>query len=688
MHNQMAASPARRSLGFEWGVVALGIGIALYFILPFEPPILVLGVICTVLGVAAFLSRTYWRVGLVTLTVLLFALGALRAAVHTQAEASPKLPAYDQYFNVTGWIEAVERSGKGYRWVIRVDSLDRRSGVLPADQTPYRVRVRTKTKGFLPGDAITLPALLSAPKAPAIARGYDPARQAYFKRTGAYGFALGSPNAADLDTSGWEQWSRNRARARYRITQRIIDAAPPETAGLQAALITGQRTYIKPEQIDSLRKSGLAHILAISGLHMGLVAGGAFGFVTLLLAAINPIARRYDVRKFAAIIGIAVATTYLLLSAGSVSTQRAYIMAVVIFAAVLLGRPAISLRSVAVAAAITLWLHPEALVSPGFQMSFGATAALVAVFGAWRERFPARYTPGILRRFGGNIAGLSVTSFVAGFATGGFAAMHFHRIARYGFFANLFAMPIFSALVMPFAVVSMVALPLGLEEYPLAVMGWALSLMLTVSDKFANLPGAMSFVPAAPPLAAALYSLGFVIVILTYARQRLGGAALMGVAVIIWSLAPLPNMRVSESANLTYWDVSDTGRVIYTSRARADRYGRAQFTERLGEAGADIVNFEESETRCDSMACRIDLRGRLIALVIAPEALAEECETADLVILTEREAGPRLRRACAEKLIDLRLLEEWGAQNIYLESNRIRFDPANPERRRSRPWGE
>ena len=193
--------------------------------------------------------------------------------------------------------------------------------------------------------------------------------------------------------------------------------------------------------------------------------------------------------------------------------------------------------------------------------------------------------------------------------------------------------------------------------------------------------------PAASSLAIGLYCAGFVGLILAYAKRKWIGIALMASAVIVWSAAPLPNMRVSETANLSYWDISDTGRVIYTGRKRSDRYGRAQFMERLGEADADIVSFENGQTACDFMACRISLRGRVISLVTSPEALAEECQSSDLVILTEREAGPVLRRQCAKKLIDLRVLEAYGAQNIYLEANGIRFKSANPLKRQSRPWG-
>ena len=181
-------------------------------------------------------------------------------------------------------------------------------------------------------------------------------------------------------------FKRNLVRYRFALSRKIQARAPPNTAGLQAALLTGDRSAIPDEQKKDLRTSGLAHLLAISGLHMGLLAGGVYGLASMLFAMTGPLARRYDMRKYAAILGTITAFGYLMLSGASVSTQRAFIMAVIVFAAIILNRRAVSLRSVALAAAITLMLHPESLMSAGFQMSFAATTALVVVYRSWANK--------------------------------------------------------------------------------------------------------------------------------------------------------------------------------------------------------------------------------------------------------------------------------------------------------------
>lgn len=678
-------------MAFEWGIIAFAIGIGIYFALPTEPPVwaawsLALIAAALLICVAGGLFGSLPKAGIIIGLIAMVALGSARGVLHTQAIKAPVLPDYSVSYDVTGWIEAVERSGTGYRWRIRVDEITRRFGKPPP--VPKRIRVRTKRAGFVPGDAVSLRAILKSPPGPVIADGYDPARRAWFEQVGAYGFAISTPQAAQIKTRGYEDMQRRLARFREHLTARILRKAPPATAGLQAALLTGDRAYIDPAQTEVLRASGLAHVLAISGLHMGLMAGGAFWLVSFVLSAIDPIARRYDVRKAAALVGIIVAAFYLILSGSSVSTQRAFIMAVVLFGAILLSRPAISMRTVAVAAAITLALHPESLVSAGFQMSFAAAAALVSFYSAWRERFPAKYAPGILRRGVNNMTGLAATSAIAGVATGGFAAIHFHQVARLGFFANLVAMPFFTFIVMPAGFAAFLALPFGLEAAPLAVMGWGLEQMLWMAEKITGLQRARTYFTAAPAYMAGAFGLAFAFLCLGPNRMR--ACAIVAIAGLwsLWAMNTPPDMRVSDSADIAFWDRTEQGSLLYVERTRADGYGVAQFMERAGDPDADIISYTEQRADCDARACELYYHGRHISVAGSPEIADEECKTADLVILTERSAGPVTRRNCKAVLIDARYLEMSGAQDIYFRpSGEIDLKPANPKRRKNRPWG-
>lgn len=159
------------------------------------------------------------------------------------------------------------------------------------------------------------------------------------------------------------------------LQQRI----PGETGGFAAAITAGDRSGVGEQTLTALRQSNLAHLLAISGLHMGLLTGFVFAAVRVLFCLVPPVALRWPVKKLAALAALAAGAGYLMLSGGNVATERAFVMVAVMLGAVLLNRRAITLRAVAVAALIVLLRRPESLLSPGFQMSFAATAALVAV---------------------------------------------------------------------------------------------------------------------------------------------------------------------------------------------------------------------------------------------------------------------------------------------------------------------
>jgi len=583
---------------------------------------------------------------------------------------------------VTGWVEAIERSGKGYRWRLRVSDIEG----LADDDTPKRVRVKAKTEGFAAGDAVSVLAIMTPPPGPVVPQGYDPARRAYFEQMGGFGFAIRPPVSAELQAlSGAEGLKRAIVRFRYGLAERIRAKAPPETAGLQAALLTGVRAYIPPEQTENLRVAGLAHVLAISGMHMGLLAGGSFWLAALLLACISPISRRYDVRKPAAIIGALAATGYLILSGASVATQRAYIMAIIVFLAVILDRRAFSMRSVTVAALITLMFHPEALISVGFQMSFAAVAALVVVYREWQERHG--YVPrlGLWQKLKSNFATLTVTSFVAGTATSGFAVLHFNRIARYSLVGNILAMPLFTFIVMPAALVTLIALPFGLEEWPLALMGWSLSGMLNIAEWMAAWPGAMWHVSAAPPWVIGVFGFGFLLAALGQDKRRYLGFGLAIICFVFWSQTPRPDMRISDSGQVAFWD--ESGEVLYVGRKSSDRFGRGQFMQRGGQPESDMEAYKDELADCDRSACRFIVKGKQVSVVNHPSEIAEECRQSDIVVLTQRSAGPVARRQCEARLFDGRVFAREGAQDVYLQGKDMKFVPANSEARRNRPWG-
>ena len=124
--------------------------------------------------------------------------------------------------------------------------------------TPRRVRIKAKTEEFDAGDGVSIRAIMSAPPGPVVPDGYDPARRAYYKGLGGYGFAIVTPEAYEPNSLALsEGYGRSFVRFRYGLADQIRMSAPAETAGLQVALLTGVRSYIPEAHTEALRVAGL-----------------------------------------------------------------------------------------------------------------------------------------------------------------------------------------------------------------------------------------------------------------------------------------------------------------------------------------------------------------------------------------------------------------------------------------------
>ncbi len=249
---------------------------------------------------------------------------------------------------ITGVVTLVEfRFPKGQRLTIAAPEI---AGIAP-DKTPAVIHVRTMSahSDAQPGDRVRLKATLSPPAKPALPGGFDYARSAWFDQVGAVGYAFAAPVIEGRVDAGtlMQRYRRGVEDIRQAIAVRVRAALPGETGEIALALITGERGGISAATNSAFKNSGLFHILSISGLHMVIMAGAVFYSVRLLLAAIPLIALTMPIKKIAAAAGILSALGYLAISGGAFATVRSALMIVIIFGAVLLDRPALALRNVA-----------------------------------------------------------------------------------------------------------------------------------------------------------------------------------------------------------------------------------------------------------------------------------------------------------------------------------------------------
>ena len=320
--------------------------------------------------------------------------------------------------SVTGFVEVREERARSDRVVVRVQQIEARR----LARAPQRVRVAVR-KGTAPavGSFVSFKAHLAPPLAPLRPGGYDFARDLYFQSIGASGYVLGAIKTVPAPHAGglWLRYAAALDGIREAINQRIHDLLPGDRGSIATALITGKRNAISEPVSDAFYVSSLAHVLAISGYHMAVVAGIAFFFIRAILALIPSFASRHPIKKWAALGALATGAFYLVLSGASVSTQRAYIMIAIVLIGVMIDRPALTFRTIAIAAFVVLLLAPQAVVHPSFQMSFAAALALIAAyqFGLpWRADAGTPAAARMALWGGREVFGLIMASLVAGLA--------------------------------------------------------------------------------------------------------------------------------------------------------------------------------------------------------------------------------------------------------------------------------
>ena len=635
---------AQRGHLFVWAPVVLAAGIGVYFALRWEPEIRHYLALIGGMVIAVVVAR---RAGPVAAplcwAVALFALGICLAGVRTHLVAAPQI-GYRYYGPVEGRIVGIDRSAAdALRLVLDNVVLER---VAP-DDTPARVRLSLHgDQSYLvpkPGQIVVLTGHLSVSNGPVEPGGFDFRRHAWFLGLGAVGYTrtpvlLLTPPKGELPVFAARMW----------LSARVQTALPGEVGAFAAAVMTGDRSGIGQDTLEALRVSNLAHLLAISGLHMGLLSGFVFGLFRLAFAAAPVVGLRVPAKKLSAALALLVAAGYLGLSGGNVATERAFVMVAVVLLAVILDRRALTLRAVAVAALIILVLQPEALMGPGFQMSFAATTALVAVFGWLRDADLPR-----LPRWARAIAAVFVSSAVAGLATAPFGAAHFNQFAHYGLFANLLSVPLMGALVMPAAVLATCLLPFGLEGWPLWAMGQGLGWILHVAHVVSTLDGARGSIATPPAVVLPMMALAALWIMLWQGRLRWAGAVPLLLALGLWSQTERPFVLIAGDGGLV-GVMTPQGRALSQSRG-------AGFTARnwLDHDGNDMS--QESAAGLWRAPMVLPDGGRVIHLRGKTAAAQAACTRKDWLVMNS--TAPK---GLPCRVFDAVTLRSSGAVALYL----------------------
>ncbi len=675
---------------FLWLPVGLGLGCAVYFALVVEPSWgLVVFLVFNAVGLT-ILSRKHTLAFVFSIFILSIVMGFTLAKVNSATVAAPVIQKRMGPVQVKGRIENLSYYANGeIKIVLRPLEVER----LKSQKMPRRLRLKLRKSQnnieLTAGQIIEARAIIFPPPEPVYPGGFDFARKSWFEGVGGSGFFIDTPKILPqvVESSFYVRAQASVARLRQNISNRLKSRLGPQMGGLAAALIVGDRAAIPKTMIDTLRDAGLAHLLAISGLHMALFAGTIFWLLRAFLALNSTLVLRWPVKKWAAAGALAGAVFYLFISGASIATQRAFIMILIMFVAIMLDRPAITLRNIAIAAILILVVKPVSLLSISFQMSFAATTLLVAFYQWYRTveifRFNPSSSPLIrsLYKLLYYLAGIAVTTLIAGLATSPFAAYYFQRVAVFSLLANVLALPLIGFIVMPAGLIALFLMPLGLDGYALDIMGGGLDMVVAIARWTALLPDAVLTIPAFSGLALLFMVFGALWICLWQTRGRLLGLGAIAAGAALAPHYTLPDVYISASAkNIA---VRGEDGLLVVANGRSEKYSVEKWLVRGGDNASPKLAAKRQGFRCDAHGCIFKLKdNRLIGFAEDMAAVEEDCIRVAILI-----ARVPVRVDCQKPKVVIDKFDLWrnGAYSIRFSKDTIVVSNAR-EQRGDRPW--
>ena len=540
--------------------------------------------------------------------------------------------------------------------------------------------------GLGEGARIRFRVRLMPPAPPSVPGGYDFAARAYFQGIGATGKALKPVEVLTPSTAA--------PPLRARLFGHILERVDGPAEGIAVALATGDQGAIPEADAEAMRRSGLAHLLSISGLHVTALIGAVIFLLMRVMALSQRAALGWPLMLIAAAGGALAGIGYTLLTGAEVATVRSCVAALLVLGGLAMGRDAVTLRLVATGALIVQLLWPEALAGPSFQMSFAAVTALVALAEHPRFRaFAAARDEGRLRKLGRNLAVMLATGIAVELTLMPIALFHFHKAGLLGAFANLIAIPLTTFVVMPLE-----ALALLLDVAGLGAPAWwlteqSLNLLLLLAHGVAASPMASLLAPTMGMGLFGIAMIGLLWCLLWRTRWRWLGLPPVLIAVAVTFAATPPDILVTGDGRHV---AVRTGKGMAILRDRAGDYVRDVLSESAGYDGELAAIADLPEARCSVDLCAVRLKhgkGRTWRLLftrsdvlIARQDFARDCAAADIVV-----SDRGLPRWCRPRWmkIDRRLLARTGGLSIGLEKGEVhtvhRPGDAHPWISRPRP---
>ncbi|MDR0968751.1 MAG: ComEC family competence protein [Holosporaceae bacterium] len=635
--------------------VGIGIGITIYFSLDNEPSFwLGAAILAAALGLSLVLLRYCEKDGvrrgnpaingrcfsdalrrfaslkLLSRVLLTIAFGFFVSQLRTQIANTFMLSEKDdEPISLVATLESCEKTEKGLKFIVD-DVESRKYPDLNKLRLTWRGKKATRHKDdYVPGSRILFRAVLSPASPQAFPNAYDFKKQQYFKGISGRGFVIWKPKVLRLPKRTTRLFVE---RLRHYIDKKIEEYLPQETAGVAKALVTGNTAGVSKEIRQNFANSGIAHLLAISGLHMGIIGFFIFWLSRILLCCVPRISMFYDVKKIAAVVSWIAVLCYLHISGKSVPSVRAFIMHTILMLAILIDKGALTMRSVALAATTIMTCSPEVIMFPSFQMSFGAVIAIVALYErTWN-----------FSGFFKTLFDVVATTAVASATTTIFSVSAFNQLTLNSVPANVISIPLTSFLVMPAAAVALFLIPFGFSQPFIVLMGFGVKALMKIAELSAQLPGSYFVMRAPTSTNMAIFIFSGLTLTLIQHRVRFLGIVGIIAGLFYYYFNPTPDIFISPYA-----------KTIGIKTPEAACFSHLGHFRSTTAAWARSIGFEKGK-RFNSRICKkyiskIDdntyearIKGRKVTLTDDENALDavfldENCDFAKTIYIPSRE---------------------------------------------------
>lgn len=661
--------------------VAVGGGAAAYFGLLTEPVLWPYVLVLSAIIGLAYAARRNLGLFYASIFIIAGLIGFVNASIQTHRLHSPVLAKPVFWKQVSGHVEGIALDEGSVKITLSKPIID----TVAKENTPHELRITLKKipePMLAVGDEISIKATLFPLPEPVAPGAFDFGRYLYFQGLGAVGYSTQFPEV----TYHAATTSNLIDQFRLEFASDIIKRMEPPFGAVAAAITVGEQKAVPDAVNESLRDSGLYHILSISGLHMAIAAGLMFLSIRFLLALWPYAALHFSIKKIAATLALLSSFFYLLAAGAPVPAIRSFIMVAVVFTAILADRKGISMVSLAWAALIILLVQPDSIISASFQLSFAATAAIIVLY----ERYGSMlYRPnaGIAKRLMVAVLATMMVSIVATLATAPFVITHFNRLQLWGMIANALVSPLTAFLIMPSVVFSFLLWPFGLQGIAYVPLEYGMKIMLWIGENVAHLPFASIYLPSMSAIGFIAAFFGLYVFLLLKTRVRFAGLALIAIGFVSMLFVTEPDVLIADNAKLIA--VKDAkgnlvmlkgGNASFTSGQWAKSQGQ-EATLALSDASWDA----DTHAECDKEACTYT-RGSITTLFIFnPRATKHLCEKISPEVMVFRFTLYEGECTDVADVIDRKRLRMAGSIDIRFEQGVAKIRHAS-DLQGTRPW--